>query len=121
VLPVLRSPNLMRLPHCESHWAGPFRYVPCLPKSKDASGGGPAVGVVAAAVPVQKIEIAVAGKGEDGEKAAAAPAPATAAVPTKSSLKKANCGDSKCAAKGKVQWLDLLGKDLTEVKEFEPR
>jgi hypothetical protein len=125
---VLRSPNLMRLSHCESHWAGPFRYVPCLPKSKDASGGAfsaaaarPAVGVVAAAEeqppPVQKTEVAVAGKGEDGEKVAVA----TAAVPTKSSLKKANCGDSKRAAKGNVQWLDLLGKDLTEVKEFEPR
>jgi hypothetical protein len=46
---------------------------------------------------------------------------ATAAVPAKSSLKKANCGDNKCAAKGNVQWLDLLGKDLTEVKEFKPR
>jgi hypothetical protein len=44
---------------------------------------------------------------------------ATAAVLTKSSLKKANCGDSKCAAKGNVQLLDLLGKDLTEVKEFK--
>jgi hypothetical protein len=50
-------------------------------------------------------------------------------VPTKSTLKKANCDNSKCAAKGNVQWIDLLGKqwidllrkDLTEVKEFEPR
>lgn len=76
--------------------------------------------------PVQKIEVPVAGKDgneeeaeeqEDGEKAAVA----TAAAPTKSCLKKANCGDGKCAVKGNVQWLDLLGKDLTEVKEYEPR
>ncbi|KAK3145815.1 hypothetical protein QOZ80_3BG0257900 [Eleusine coracana subsp. coracana] len=122
----------MRLSHCESHCAGPFRYVPCLPKSKDASGGAAstaaAVTVVAATEeqppPVQKIEAAIARKDnddddekrEDGVKAAVA----TATAPTKSSLKKASCGDSKCVVKGNVQWLDLLGKDLTEVKEFEP-
>ncbi|TVU44607.1 hypothetical protein EJB05_04052 [Eragrostis curvula] len=112
----------MRLSHCESHCAGPFHYIPCLPKSKDVSGGASsAAGVVAAAEeqppPVQKIEAAVARKDddekcEDGVK--------TAAPPTKSSLKKITGGDSKCPAKGNVQWLDLLGKDLTEVKEFEP-
>ncbi|XP_062214341.1 uncharacterized protein LOC133915262 isoform X2 [Phragmites australis] len=120
----------MRLSHCESHCAAPFRYITCLPKSKDASCDAASVAAqLPAAVaeeeppPVQKIEVAVAGKvddddekHEDGEKAVAA----TAAAPTKSSLKKANCGDSKCAAKGNVKWMDLLGKDLTEVKEFEP-
>ncbi|KAL6893907.1 hypothetical protein ACP4OV_008005 [Aristida adscensionis] len=125
----------MRLSHCESDCAAPFRYIPCLPKSKDAGSA-----IAAAAAPhtaaavadaaeeepplVQKIEVAVAEKDEeeeeedeeekqeDGEKVAAAP--------TKSSLKKPNCGDGDGAAKGNVKWLDLLGKDLTEVKEFEP-
>jgi hypothetical protein len=52
---------------------------------------------------VQKIEVALAGmdgeKGEDDEKEAVA----MTAVLTNSSLKKANCGNSKCAAKGNVQ------------------
>lgn len=43
------------------------------------------------------------------------------AVAPKSCLKRANCEDSsKIAAKGNVKWRDLLGKDLTQVKEFEP-
>ncbi|KAL6636767.1 hypothetical protein ACP70R_024339 [Stipagrostis hirtigluma subsp. patula] len=121
----------MRLSHCESHCAAPFRYIPCLPKSKDAGSDAvaaaphPAAGVAATTEEepplVQKIEVALAGKDdeeedekhEDGEKLAPP-------LPPKSSLKKANCGDSNCAAKGNVKWLDLLGKDLTEVKEFEP-
>ncbi|XP_062212667.1 uncharacterized protein LOC133913513 [Phragmites australis] len=121
----------MRPSHCESHCAAPFRYIPCLLKSRDASSDAasaaarrPAAVAEEEPPPVQKIEVAVAGKdGDDddekregGEKAAVA----TAAAPTKSSLKKDNCGDSKCAAKGNVKWLDLLGKDLTAVKEFEP-
>lgn len=124
----------MRLSHCESHCAGPFRFIPCLPKSKDASRGAasalaPRPAAVAEeeeeAPPVQKVEVPVAGKDEkeaaeeqeDGEEVAVA----TAAAPTKSCLKKANCGDDKRAAKGNVQWLDLLGEDLAEVKEYEPR
>ncbi|CAN6281003.1 unnamed protein product [Urochloa humidicola] len=122
----------MRLSHCESHCAGSFRFIPCLPKSKDASFGAASSPVPRSAAvaeeevpPVQKIEVPVAGKDgdeeeaeehEDGEKAAAVKATA----PTKSCLKKANGGDGKCAAKGNVQWLDLLGKDLEEVKEYEP-
>jgi hypothetical protein len=43
-------------------------------------------------------------------------------APPKSNLKKPNCAaDGVCAPKGNVKWLDLLGKDLTEVREFEPR
>lgn len=127
----------MRLSHCESHCAGPFRIIPCLPKSKDASrDAASALAPRPAAVaeeeppPVQKmmkIEVPVAEKEdddadadaeerEDGEKAAVA----TAAAPTKSCLKKASLADDECAAKGNVKWLDLVGKDLTEVKEFEP-
>ncbi|WVZ60855.1 hypothetical protein U9M48_010821 [Paspalum notatum var. saurae] len=122
----------MRLSHWESHCAGPFRIIPCLPKSKDAShdaASAPAPRPAAVAEeeppPVQKIEVRVPVAGEDddedaenqedGEKMAPAPAP------SKSCLKKANLGDGKCAGKGNVKWLDLLGKDLTEVKEFEPR
>lgn len=126
----------MRLSHCESHCADPFRFIPCLPKSKDASRGAasalaPRPAAVAEeeeeAPPVQKIEVPVAGKEEeeeaaeeyeDGEEETVV---ATAAAPAKSCLKKANGGDDKRAAKGTVQWLDLLGKDLTEVKEYEPR
>jgi hypothetical protein len=52
---------------------------------------------------IQKIEVALAGmdgeKGEDDEKEAVA----MTAVLMNSSLKKANCGNSKCAAKGNVQ------------------
>ncbi|KAJ1293229.1 hypothetical protein BS78_01G052300 [Paspalum vaginatum] len=120
----------MRLSHCESHCAGPFRIIPCLPKSKDASHDAasapaprPAAVTEEEPPPVQKIEVRVPVAGdddeeedaesqEDGEKATPAP--------SKSCLKKANLADDKCAAKGNVKWLDLLGKDLTEVKEFEP-
>lgn len=146
-LPVKKSPSLMRLSHCESYCGPPLCYIPCLPKSKDAAGdaahkskdAAAADAVPAAAAedkppPVQKIEAAVAEKDGDDSKevdgdeeeeddddvktavAVAAPPPA----PLKSNLKKADCADSKCAEKGNVKWLDLLGKDLTEVKEFEP-
>uniref|UniRef100_A0A0E0D856 Uncharacterized protein n=1 Tax=Oryza meridionalis TaxID=40149 RepID=A0A0E0D856_9ORYZ len=132
----------MRLSHCESYCGPPLCYIPCLPKSKDAAGdaahkskdAAAADAVPAAAAedkppPVQKIEAAVAEEvdGDEEEEedddvktavavAVVAPPPA----PLKSNLKKADCADSKCAEKGNVKWLDLLGKDLTEVKEFEP-
>ena len=129
LLPVLRSPTLMRLSHCESHCAGPFRFISCLPKSKDASRDAtPAPAPRSAAVaeeeppPVQKIEAPVPGKEDDEEEAQKHEDGEKAAPPPKKScLKKANCGDDKCAAKCNVQWLDLLGEDLTEVKEYEPR
>ncbi|XP_037443805.1 uncharacterized protein LOC119312171 [Triticum dicoccoides] len=122
----------MRLSHCETYCAAPLCYIPCLPKSKDAPPPAAADAVAAPPCPVedkppqvQKIEVvapAAADKDEDdkehedGDKTAAAAAP----LP-KSNLKKANCGeDGVCAPKGNVKWLDLLGKDLTEVKEFEP-
>ncbi|KAF7061468.1 hypothetical protein CFC21_068161 [Triticum aestivum] len=124
----------MRLSHCETYCASPLCYIPCLPKSKDAPPAADAVSAPPCPVEdkppqVQKIEVvapaaAAADKDEDGkdhkehedgEKTAAVPLP-------KSNLKKANCGDDGvCAPKGNVKWLDLLGKDLTEVKEFEPR
>ncbi|KAM3278813.1 hypothetical protein ACQJBY_046228 [Aegilops geniculata] len=131
----------MRLSHCETYCASPLRYIPCLPKSKDAPPPAAADAVSAAPCPVsvaatedkppqvQKFEAvapaaAAADKDEDdkdhkehedGEKTAPPPP-----LP-KSNLKKANCGeDGVCAPKGNVKWLDLLGKDLTEVKEFEP-
>ncbi|VAI37967.1 unnamed protein product [Triticum turgidum subsp. durum] len=120
----------MRLSHCETYCAAPLCYIPCLPKSKDAPPPAAADAVAAAPCPVedkppqvQKIEVvapAAADKDEDdkehehGDKTAPRPLP-------KSNLKKANCGeDGVCAPKGNVKWLDLLGKDLTEVKEFEP-
>jgi len=119
----------MRLSHCESHCAGPFRFIPCLPKSKDASrdaASTPAPRSAAVAEeeppPVQKIEAPVPGKEDDEEEAQKHEDGEKAAPPPKKScLKKANCGDDKCAAKCNVQWLDLLGEDLTEVKEYEPR
>lgn len=120
----------MRLSHCETYCVAPLCYIPCLPKSKDAPPPAAADAVAAAPCPVedkppqvQKIEVvapAAADKDEDdkehehGDKTAPPPLP-------KSNLKKANCGeDGVCAPKGNVKWLDLLGKDLTEVKEFEP-
>lgn len=129
----------MRLSHCESYCASPPCYIPCLPKSKDApAGDAPSAAPcpVAATVtedkppPVQKIEMEAAVGSEkddgdrkdgDGEKTLAAAM--MVAPPPKSNLKKANCdadGDGVCAPKGNVKWLDLLGKDLTEVREFEP-
>ncbi|OVA16400.1 hypothetical protein BVC80_243g1 [Macleaya cordata] len=41
----------------------------------------------------------------------------------KSSLKKPSLesGAGKEVEKGRVQWMDLLGKELVEIKEFEPR
>lgn len=116
----------MRLSHCESHCAGPFRFIPCLHPSKDASrdaASAPAPRPAAVAEeeppPVQKIEVPVAGKdGDDEKREDDEKAPATA--PAKSCLKKTSCGDDRCADKGNVKWLDLLGKDLTEIKEYEP-
>jgi hypothetical protein len=66
------------------------------------------------------------------EEAAAAPLPGgdgddekgckEVPVASKSCLKRADCVDSsKHVVKGNVKWKDLLGKDLTQVKEFEPR
>jgi len=119
----------MRLSHCESHCAGPFRFISCLPKSKDASrdaASEPAPRSAAVAEeeppPVQKIEAPVPGKEDDEEEAQKHEDGEKAAPPPKKScLKKANCGDDMCAAKCNVQWLDFLGEDLTEVKEYEPR
>lgn len=128
---------MMRLSHCESYCAAPLCYIPCLPKSKDApppaAADADAVSAAPCPVsiedkppPVQKFELVAAPADKDDEDhkedcektTAAAPAPAP---PPKSNLKKANCGDDVVIApKGNVKWLDLLGKDLTEVKEFEP-
>lgn len=117
----------MRLSHCESHCAGPFRFIPCLLPSKDASRDAasapaprPAAGAEEEPPPVQKIEVPVAGKDGDAEKHED-DEKATATAPAKSCLKKTSCGDVRCADKGNVKWLDLLGKDLTEIKEYEPR
>lgn len=64
----------------------------------------------------------VAGKDDDAEKREDGEKPAASApAPGKSCLKKTSCGDDDCADKGNVKWLDLLGKDLTEIKEYEPR
>jgi hypothetical protein len=120
----------MRLSHCESYCASPPCYIPCLPKSKDAPPGAGALSTPPCPVedkppPVQKFEPveapekddAESRKDEDGEKTLAA-----VVAPPKSNLKKPNCAaDGVCAPKGNVKWLDLLGKDLTEVREFEPR
>lgn len=117
----------MRLSHCESHCAGPFRFIPCLPESKDASRDAAADSPPAprpAAVaeeeppPVQKVEAPVAaGRDDDVEKREdVEKAPALG----KSCLKKTSCGDDECADKGNVKWLDFIGKDLTEIKEYEP-
>lgn len=38
----------------------------------------------------------------------------------KSSLKKPNSEPRIQVEKARVQWMDLLGKDLVEIKEFEP-
>lgn len=129
----------MRSSHCESYCAPPLCNLPCLPKSKDdsttddaaaASSPTPATVVAAAFAedkppPLQKIEAAVTankdhdddgdGGGDEGSKEV------VVTVVPKSSLKKTNCEDSKNVVKGNVKWMDLLGKDLTQVKEFEPR
>uniref|UniRef100_A0A0E0Q4N1 Major facilitator superfamily (MFS) profile domain-containing protein n=1 Tax=Oryza rufipogon TaxID=4529 RepID=A0A0E0Q4N1_ORYRU len=128
----------MRSSHCESYCAPPLCNLPCLPKSKDdsttddaaaASSPTPATVVAAAFAedkppPLQKIEAAVTankdhdddgdGGGDEGSKEV------VVTVVPKSSLKKTNCEDSKNVVKGNVKWMDLLGKDLTQVKEFEP-
>lgn len=110
--------------HCESICAPPLCYLPCLPKSKDDAGSGPPSGspspaAVAEDKPpeVQKIEEAAAGDEDDG----GTKRYKEVAVASKSCLKRANCADSsKDMGKGNVKWRDLLGKDLTQVKEFEP-
>lgn len=39
----------------------------------------------------------------------------------KSSLKKSSSQSGKEVEKGKVQWMDFFGKELTQIREFEPR
>lgn len=113
--------------HCESNCAPPLCYLPCLLKSKDDAGGdlvsgSPSPAAVAEEKPpvVQKIEEAAAATGggdDDDDKGCK-----VVAVASKSCLKRADCVDSsKDVMKGNVKWKDLLGKDLTQVKEFEPR
>ncbi|XP_062188194.1 uncharacterized protein LOC133891490 [Phragmites australis] len=109
--------------HCESNCAPPLCYLPCLPKSKDDAGSdpvseSPSPAAVTEDKPplVQKIEAAAAATAGDDEEGCCK----EVAVAPKSSLKKANCVDNKNVVKGNVKWMDLLGKDLTHVKEFEP-
>lgn len=42
-------------------------------------------------------------------------------VPPRSSLRKPSGSGSREIEKGKVQWMDFLGKELVEIREFEPR
>ncbi|KAK3124552.1 hypothetical protein QOZ80_7BG0588270 [Eleusine coracana subsp. coracana] len=105
---------------CESNCAPPLCYLPCLPKSKEDAGSDPVPGppspaAVAEEKPplVQKIEAAAAGGNDEDDYKEVPVAP-------KSSLKRADCADNKNVVKGNVKWMDLLGKDLTQVKEFEP-
>jgi hypothetical protein len=64
---------------------------------------------------VQKVEATAVAGDDDEEGYKEVP------VAPKSSLKRADCVDRKNVVKGNVKWMDLLGKDLTQVKEFEPR
>ncbi|XXG73764.1 hypothetical protein AAC387_Pa07g2615 [Persea americana] len=41
-------------------------------------------------------------------------------IPPRSSLKKPSRSGSKQIEKGNVQWVDVLGKELVEIREFEP-
>jgi len=110
----------------ESNCAPPLCYLPCLLKSKDDAGGdleseSPSPAAVAEDKPpvVQKIEEAAAAtSGDDDDEKGCK----EVAVASKSCLKRADCvHSSKNVVKGNVKWKDLLGKDLTQVKEFEPR
>ena len=110
----------------ESNCAPPLCYLPCLLKSKDDAGGdleskSPSLAAVAEDKPpvVQKIEEAAAAtSGDDDDEKGCK----EVAVASKSCLKRADCvHSSKNVVKGNVKWKDLLGKDLTQVKEFEPR
>ena len=111
----------------ESNCAPPLCYLPCLLKSKDDAGGdleseSPSPAAVAEDKPpvVQKIEEAAAAtSGDDDDEKGCK----EVAVASKSCLKRADCVESsKNVVKGNnVKWKDLLGKDLTQVKEFEPR
>ncbi|XP_062190332.1 uncharacterized protein LOC133893347 [Phragmites australis] len=111
--------------NCESNCAPPFCCLPCLHKSKDDADGDPVSGSPSPASVtedkpplVQKIESAAAATGGDdddddeGFK--------QVAVAPKSSLKRVNCVDNKNVVKGNVKWMDFLGNELTQVKEFEP-
>jgi len=109
----------------ESNCAPPLCYLPCLLKSKDDAGGdleskSPSLAAVAEDKPpvVQKIEEAAAAtSGDDDDEKGCK----EVAVASKSCLKRADCvHSSKNVVKGNVKWKDLLGKDLTQVKEFEP-
>lgn len=112
--------------YCESNCAPPLCYLPCLLKSKEDAGGdsaswSPSPAAVTEDKPpvVQKIEETTAATaGDDGDEKSYK----VVAVASKSCLKRADCADSSNnVVKGNVKWKDLLGKDLTQVKEFEPR
>ncbi|CAN6209438.1 unnamed protein product [Urochloa humidicola] len=111
--------------YCESNCALPLCYLPCLLKSKEDAGGdlasqSPSPAAVAEDKPpvVQKIEETAAATGGDADDEKGCK---EVAVASKSCLKRADCVDSNNnVVKGNVKWKDLLGKDLTQVKEFEP-
>lgn len=46
--------------------------------------------------------------------------PQAVEIVPKSSLKKSSSQSGKEVEKGKVQWMDFFGKELTEIREFEP-
>ncbi|CAL5078551.1 unnamed protein product [Urochloa decumbens] len=111
--------------YCESNCAPPLCYLSCLLKSKEDAGGdlasrSPSPAAVAEEKPpvVQKIEETAAATGGDGDDEKGCK---EVAVASKSCLKRADCVDSSNnVVKGNVKWKDFLGKDLTQVKEFEP-
>ncbi|KAL6880621.1 hypothetical protein ACP4OV_012186 [Aristida adscensionis] len=109
----------------ESKCAPPLCYLPCLPKSKDEPvSGQPSPAAAGGEVKpplVQKIEAAAAAAAAGGDEEKEAGTDVPVSVAPKSSLRRADCVDSsRNVVKGNVKWMDMLGKDLTQVKEFEP-
>nr|CAD1819761.1 unnamed protein product [Ananas comosus var. bracteatus] len=74
----------------------------------DSKSTNPASAVLDEEPPDQKIDVVLVENGLKDE------------VLLKSSVKKPSCSDSNEVGKGNVKWMDHLGKELVEIREFEP-
>ncbi|RRT67464.1 hypothetical protein BHE74_00020450 [Ensete ventricosum] len=89
-------------------------YSPCPPKSQwaDAKNVAPTeapVSVVLEEKPSEEKVVVEQNTEEDGK----------VEISPKSSLKKPRASDSEQVHKRNVKWMDLLGKELLEIREFE--
>nr|XP_018680106.1 PREDICTED: uncharacterized protein LOC103982974 isoform X2 [Musa acuminata subsp. malaccensis] len=111
----------MRLSSCNCHYpriccckSSSRYYPPCPPKSQ----WGDAENVSSSPAPASTI-LAKKPSEEKVVVEQTSPEGGKDEISLKSSLKKPRSSDLEPFGKGNVKWLDLLGKELVEIKEFE--